>query len=72
MDHYNFFERDERPGLLGWLPGWYSCQCSNCKESFTGAKRSYHCSDCAYDFTETLDYEQYWHKYYFTVVYNNL
>ena len=51
---------DERDPLLGWSSGYYSCKCDNCGESYLGYKRSYNCSDCAYNFTEQLEYERLW------------
>lgn len=47
--------KEERPvddpealRAYGWLPGGYICgACSDCKEPFMGAKRSWRCQDCA-------------------------
>ena len=51
---------DARPPKHGWFTGMYFCKCRNCSKTFTGAKRSWTCSDCAYDFDEQLTYEQLW------------
>ncbi|MCJ8293517.1 MAG: hypothetical protein MJK15_03845 [Colwellia sp.] len=55
MDNVN-----TRPSKLGWCKGGYLCECRSCGHGFTGAKGSYHCSDCAYNFTEMLEYEDLW------------
>ena len=57
---------DERPPLLGWATGYYLNLrgCHNCGKSYTGHKRSYHCADCVYTYTEQLEYEKAWHFFY--------
>lgn len=40
---------DNRPPLGGWAPGYYGNQCCECKEWYTGDKRSVVCADCAYN-----------------------
>ncbi|MEH2517514.1 hypothetical protein V1279_003087 [Bradyrhizobium sp. AZCC 1610] len=48
------WKTDSRPQRHGWAPGWYlnNCRGEGCKDledpSFIGAKRAYHCADCAY------------------------
>ena len=54
---------NERPPKNGWFKGGYFCKCRNCAKEFTGAKGAWTCSDCAYDFSEQLEYEQLWRDF---------
>ncbi len=54
------FTPDNRPAMLGWETGHYCCTCRNCGKGYTGRKCSYHCSDCAYNYTSELEYEALW------------
>lgn len=56
----DFLNIDTRPPKNGWCTGGYIARCRNCSENFIGAKGSWCCSDCAYDFSEQLEYEQLW------------
>jgi len=40
---------DKRPHKRGWNAGGYICKCSRCTKEYLGAKRSFHCADCAYN-----------------------
>lgn len=42
------FKQDNREPRGGWAAGWYTCKCNKCGDSYMGAKRSWHCADCAY------------------------
>lgn len=57
-----FSNPDNRPAKHGWCTGWYSNKCKCCGDLYVGAKRSYHCSDCAYNFDDQLQYEQLWRE----------
>lgn len=57
---FDFNRIDDRPHKHGWWAGMYFCRCRNCSNTFTGAKCSWHCSDCAYNFDDQLQYEQLW------------
>ena len=46
----NFSEKiDTREQKDGWFPGHYIVNCSYCKLTYMGHKRSNTCGDCAYD-----------------------
>ena len=55
-----FQDIDQRPAKHGWLKGDYFSTCRNCNNDFIGAKGSYNCADCAYDFDDQLEYESLW------------
>jgi len=42
-------EIDKRPHNRGWSAGEYICKCSRCLKEYLGAKRSFHCADCAHN-----------------------
>lgn len=41
-------ERDRRPQLGFWAPGFYTNRCFYCGVEFIGDKRAKSCADCAY------------------------
>ena len=59
---------DTRPPKLGWATGWYGnfFGCSNCGKQYMGAKGSYHCSDCVYNYEDKIEYEKVWAWYMLT------
>ena len=57
-----FQPQDEREPKLGWFKGDYFCTCRNCNSEFIGAKGAYNCADCAYTYSEQLEYENLWRK----------
>ncbi len=57
-----FGKQDDRPPKNGWHNGFYIARCNNCDCKFIGAKGSYNCADCAYDFDEELKYEKMWRE----------
>ena len=61
----DFSSPDTRPPKLGWATGWYCNNkgCSNCGKVYTGAKRSYHCADCAYNYEDKIEYERVWNLF---------
>jgi hypothetical protein len=44
----NWKFHDGRDARGGWAPGDYLCICGKCQCRFMGAKRAFHCADCAY------------------------
>tara|TARA_R110000772_G_scaffold259964_1_gene377753 strand:- start:28 stop:267 length:240 start_codon:yes stop_codon:yes gene_type:complete len=60
---FNFMiSEDQRPNKHGWCKGGYFSKCKCCGGEFMGAKGSYNCANCAYDFDEQLEYERLWRE----------